>query len=175
MDIIGRAQELANQIKQQEGTEVLRAITDSIVVTGEGLSITYNEGTLLEQVGFKGADQSLQKAGIKVNLKRKGFEDKLVLFSDYSKKDIPLIKMLVQAHGWLELVRDGEARTVGDIAEMVGLQERYVGKHIKLALLAPDIQKAILNGTQPASLTLEILKAGGHEKDWGAQRLRLGF
>ena len=83
--------------------------------------------------------------------------------------------MLVQAHGWLKLVRDGKARTVGDIAEIVRLQERYIGKHIKLALLAPYIQETILNGTQPANLTLETLKAGGHEKDWSAQRRRLGF
>ena len=82
--------------------------------------------------------------------------------------------MLVQAHGWLDLVRNGQARTVGDIAGLMRLQESYIYKHLKLTLLAPDIQKAILEGTQPRSLSLEAIKAGDYTQDWKAQREKLG-
>ncbi|MEX0289747.1 MAG: hypothetical protein AB3N14_11610, partial [Flavobacteriaceae bacterium] len=108
-------------------------------------------------------------------LKRKGSETKLVIASSHTRKDLPLIKMLVRAHSWLELVRSGQARSARDVARITGLQERFIGKHIKLALLAPDIQRAILDGTQPAPLSLEALKLGDHLRRWEAQRHALNF
>ena len=44
-----------------------------------------------------------------------------------------------------------------------------------LAFLAPDIQSAILDGRQPANLTLEQLTSEDLPLDWAAQRRALGF
>jgi hypothetical protein len=41
--------------------------------------------------------------------------------------------------------------------------------------LAPDIQKAILEGRQPASLTIEQLMRGDLPLEWQEQRRALGF
>lgn len=45
----------------------------------------------------------------------------------------------------------------------------------QLAFLAPDIQTAILEGRQPAGLTLESLLDKTLPVAWSDQRARLGF
>ena len=46
---------------------------------------------------------------------------------------------------------------------------------LRLAFLAPDIQRAILNGHQPLHLNLETLKNKAIPLAWSQQRKLLGF
>ena len=46
----------------------------------------------------------------------------------------------------------------------------YLRRLMRLAFLAPDIQRAILDGRQPRSLNLEALMAMELPLDWSAQR-----
>ena len=46
---------------------------------------------------------------------------------------------------------------------------------LRLALLAPDIQQAILDGRQPQWLNLEALRKIDIPLAWSVQRERLGF
>lgn len=52
---------------------------------------------------------------------------------------------------------------------------QYGRRLIALALLAPDIQRDILAGRQPAHLTLAKLIATEMPIDWAEQRNQLGF
>lgn len=169
------AKALSEQIAKGKTVDLVQSVIVRITVTTVGLSIRYNQGALLNKIGVKKAGSSVQEISVQTNLKRRHSEDKLIIASGHTHKDLPLIKMLVQAHGWLDLVRGGKARTVADIAKRVGMQESYIYKHLKLALLAPDIQKSILDGTQPRSVTLDTLRAGDYTQDWNAQRCKLGF
>jgi hypothetical protein len=45
----------------------------------------------------------------------------------------------------------------GELAAAEEINASYVGRVLRLTLLAPDIVKAILDGTQPASLALGSL------------------
>ena len=49
-------------------------------------------------------------------------------------------------------------------------ETQYGRRLIALAFLAPDLQQAILEGTQPADLTLEHLLAKPLPANWSAQR-----
>lgn len=51
----------------------------------------------------------------------------------------------------------------------------YTRKAIPLALLAPDIQQAILDGEQPAGLSLQQILERGVPVAWPDQRARFGF
>ena len=51
----------------------------------------------------------------------------------------------------------------------------YERRLLRLGLLAPDIQQAILAGRQPRSLNLERLIHGDVPIAWSAQRVELGF
>ena len=72
--------------------------------------------------------------------------------------DPTLVKALARAWIWRRALERGSARSVMDLASQAGHTERYVTRLLRLAYLAPDIIDAILEGSQPLSLTLERLR-----------------
>jgi hypothetical protein len=51
----------------------------------------------------------------------------------------------------------------------------YLRRIVRLAFLAPDIQRAILEGRQPPGLTAQQLAQRGLPLAWADQREALGF
>ena len=52
---------------------------------------------------------------------------------------------------------NGTHATIKEIAAAEKINESYVGRVLRLTLLAPDIVEAILSGRQPADMTLAVL------------------
>ena len=71
--------------------------------------------------------------------------------------DNTLIKALARAHRWKKMLDDGRYGTVTELAAGEKLDRGYLGKILMLTLLAPDIVEAILDGRQPADMTLALL------------------
>lgn len=55
------------------------------------------------------------------------------------------------------MVENGTHANIAEIAAAEKINESYVGRTLRLTLLAPDIVKAILDGRQPVQLTLATL------------------
>jgi ParB-like chromosome segregation protein Spo0J len=91
------------------------------------------------------------------------------------RHDQRLVKALVQAHGLLEKVLAGEVSTLEDLAATVGTNRNDARALLRLALLAPDIQRAILSGHQPQGLSFKALTALDLPAAWSGQRQRLGL
>ncbi len=53
--------------------------------------------------------------------------------------------------------------------------KRQVWRDLKMAFLAPDIQLAILSGTQPKGLCVQDLLNTQFPMEWLNQRLAFGF
>lgn len=66
-----------------------------------------------------------------------------------------LVTAVVLAFGWKEDLMGGRVSTVKALAQREGLARSYVMRILRLSFLAPDLIEAILNGQQPAELTLE--------------------
>lgn len=81
-----------------------------------------------------------------------------------STKDPVLIGALQRAHAMIDL----DSRYLPVCKKSP--ESQYGRRLIALALLAPDLQRAILDGTQPADLTLDHLMAKPLPCDWAAQR-----
>jgi hypothetical protein len=62
---------------------------------------------------------------------------------------------LSRAFRWREMLENGTHATTIAAAEKIN--ESYVGRVLRLTLLAPDIIEAILGGRQPAEVTLAVL------------------
>ncbi len=71
--------------------------------------------------------------------------------------DNTMIKALARAFRWRKLLETGVYATVEEIAAAEKINASYVGRVLRLTLLAPDIVEAILDGRQPAHITLAIL------------------
>ena len=64
---------------------------------------------------------------------------------------------------------NGTRATIAEIAAAGKINESYVGRVLRLTLLAPDIVDAILGGRQPAEMTLAGLMqrfAVGWREQW---------
>jgi hypothetical protein len=71
--------------------------------------------------------------------------------------DNTLVKAMVRAHRWRDMLESGDYATVRDLANAEAINESYLGRVLRLTLLAPKIIEAILEGKQPATLELDDL------------------
>ena len=71
--------------------------------------------------------------------------------------DNTMVKALARAFRWQALLENGTYGCIEDIARGEQIGASFVSRIIRLALLAPNIVDAILEGKQPASLTLRDL------------------
>ncbi len=89
--------------------------------------------------------------------------------------DITLINALVRAHRWNRWLAKGKHDSVKEIAADEGIiSPSYASRILRLVLLAPDIQEAILNSTHPATVTLADFM-DPFPQVWDLQRKQYGF
>jgi hypothetical protein len=71
--------------------------------------------------------------------------------------DNAMVKAIARAFRWREMLENGTHATIAEIAATEKINETYVGRVLRLTLLAPEIVEAIINGRQPAKLQLDGL------------------
>jgi hypothetical protein len=74
-----------------------------------------------------------------------------------SRVDNTIVKAIVRAHRWRDMLESGRHATVRDLAKAEAINESYLGRILRLTLLSPTIVDAILEGRQPAHLELDDL------------------
>lgn len=68
-----------------------------------------------------------------------------------------MVKMLARAHRWKRLLEEGRYASLSEMAKAEKIDRGYLGKMLRLTLLAPDIVEAILDGRQPPHIGLPAL------------------
>jgi hypothetical protein len=74
-----------------------------------------------------------------------------------SRFDSTLVKAIVRAHRWRDMLESGDYATVRELAKAEVINESYLGRILRLTLLSPTLIEAILEGRQPATLELDDL------------------
>jgi hypothetical protein len=82
--------------------------------------------------------------------------------------DSALVKAIARAFRWREMLESGEYTTIREVAAAEKINETYVGRVLRLTLLAPDIIEAIVNGRAVANQRLDRLLCG-FPVEWRAQ------
>jgi len=88
-------------------------------------------------------------------------------------KDSPLIRALGLAHYWQRLLDDGRVQTIGDIAQLEGMDVTQVRRLFRLTLLAPGLLETNVARTELTSLNLEFVLRRSMPDDWRAQEVLL--
>ncbi|MBE7183859.1 MAG: hypothetical protein INR68_05590 [Methylobacterium mesophilicum] len=83
--------------------------------------------------------------------------------------DSTLVRALARAFRWQRMLDEGRFNTVSELAKAEKLDISYVAHTIRLALLAPDLVEAILDGRQPPTMQLQPLMRG-FPVEWERQR-----
>jgi len=68
--------------------------------------------------------------------------------------DNAMVKALARAFRWRKLLETGVHGTFAELAAAEKISESYVGRVLRLTLLAPEIVEAILAGRQSEGVTL---------------------
>ena len=71
--------------------------------------------------------------------------------------DTTMVKIIARGQRWHRLLSDGQYNTIEDLAAAEKISPSYVSRVTRLAFLAPGIIEAILEGKQPAHLTMKDL------------------
>lgn len=108
-----------------------------------------------------------------LSLQRRGTGSRVVIGARATQPDAALVQALGRANQWLRAIRAG--RDIRSLAHVAGLSEGCLRVHLQLAFLAPPIQAAILDGTQPAGLSVHRLTRPEMRADWAAQHARAGL
>ena len=83
-----------------------------------------------------------------------------------SRHDITLIKAVARAFRWLRMLETGRFATITELAAAEKINASYVARILRLALLAPEVVEAILDGRQPEGMNLPGVLAGV-PVEWG--------
>ena len=115
---------------------------------------------------------------VPISIRRRGGR-KLVLAPDGAEVtatpvtrhvDNAMVKAIARAFRWRDMLEGGEYATIREIAAAEKINDSYVGRVLRLTLLAPDIVEAIVNGRQPAEVQLDSLMKPFAVR-WEEQRL----
>jgi hypothetical protein len=92
----------------------------------------------------------LQRGGRKQILSPAG----AALWSPAPRVDNALVKAVVRAHRWRQMIESGKYASSAELAKAEKVNDSYLSRILRLTLLAPDIIEAILTGRQPRTLQL---------------------
>jgi hypothetical protein len=117
---------------------------------------------------------------VPISIRRRGGR-KLVLAPDGAEVtaapvtrhvDNAMVKAIARAFRWRDMLENGEYATIREIASAEKINESYVGRVLRLTLLAPDIVEAVLAGRQPIGLQLDGLMRP-FSVEWSEQRQKI--
>ena len=116
---------------------------------------------------------------VPVRITKRGIEQKLIIGDGVMAtiaRDEPLVKAVARAYSWFEDIRMRRVSDLSELAVREQLTRSYVQAHLPLAFLAPSIVGAILEGRQPADLSLkQLMYRTDLAASWNSQRQQLGF
>src|SRR3981189_3417402 len=78
-------------------------------------------------------------------------------WSPAPRVDSALVKAVVRAHRWRQMLESGEYASSAELAKTEKVNDSDVSRILRLTLIAPDIIEAILAGRQPCTLQLDDL------------------
>lgn len=73
------------------------------------------------------------------------------------KPDNTLVKALARAFRWKGMLESGEFASISELAEKEGIAFTYMARLMRLSLLSPELVDAVMDGRQPANITLANL------------------
>ncbi|WP_225008827.1 hypothetical protein [Novosphingobium percolationis] len=89
---------------------------------------------------------------------------------DIGGVDAHVLKAIAKAWGWRRKLESGAAATIQDITDAEGISDRYVGRLLRLAYLAPAVPDRLLIASVPPAVAIRDLAMAAklpweHQKD----------
>jgi site-specific DNA recombinase len=91
----------------------------------------------------------------------------------FNQPDPSLLKAIVRANAWLDLIMNGKVASIQELARQVGMESIQARRILKLAFLQPAFVSAVMEGRLPRKITLSELLNNELPNAWAAQQQML--
>lgn len=166
--ITPKAGSLFHAETQRDRAAWLRDLLEGAVVKADGVEIILTDQGVRALSGP--ADGAAARFEVPVQLKHGAGGTSIVALEGAApqapKVDRALVRAVVRANRWRELLEAGEARTAYDLARREQCRVSYVQRHLPLAFLAPELVEQIIDGRQPAWCVLFELVENPRAHSW---------
>ena len=78
-------------------------------------------------------------------------------------QDPHILKALGRAWAWRRRLEGGEVATVGDLAKLEGVTDRFISRTMRLAYLSPEVIRLLLIERQPTAVSWNGLVGATYE------------
>lgn len=142
----------------------------SIIIAAERVDVRFLPGSLIAALGGEtkcppgGSEvpQSLEThyivLSVRASLKRAGIGKRMIIAgSTAAKVDPSLVKLLIRAFDLRDKVLAGHGASLEQLASRENINSSYATRLLRLAFLAPNIVRDILDGSHPPTLTARRL------------------
>jgi site-specific DNA recombinase len=170
-------EELAATVRAHEHATT-RALISRVEVSPHELRIELSGAALGMRLGNGADDAGSVVLTSRVKLSRSGLALRLVHTNGRpatpSKVDTGLVALLQRARIWWDRLAQGNI-DIAAIAREEQVNDSWVSRVVRLNFLAPVIVEAILNGTQPVSVTAASLRSTDIPDAWDEQLAYFGM
>jgi DNA invertase Pin-like site-specific DNA recombinase len=92
-----------------------------------------------------------------------------------AQKNQNLIQAVVYATKGFRTLQSGQYHSISELAKHMGCDRSYMSKILKCVFLSPKIKEAILDGFQPANMTVQKLIKISEHAAWDVQERKFGI
>ena len=169
------ADEIKNGTPYQQKTQV-QTLIKRITLFESKIKLILNYHTLWKTAGD---EEKLVELEFPAQLKRPDKHTKTIIPSGkqiIQRPNHKIIKLITDAQKWSNDLKSGKFQSVAEIAEKNNIDKSILARCSRLAYLAPDIVDAIIEGRQPSTLTVTMLRRlKDLPVEWEEQRKLLGI
>jgi DNA invertase Pin-like site-specific DNA recombinase len=176
--------ELLKALRERPPVDVatMHKLVEKVIIHADQLEVQVSWRTLQRHLGVGTIADAPPEPHVSLNvstrLKQQGTEIRVVLpptnAHGRGETDGALVRAVARAHDWLGLIISGRIPNARALAKSSGFDERYIGRILPLAFLAPDMTERILDSSSSETIALSECP-GDLPLDWQQQRAMLSF
>ncbi len=167
------AERLAEHVRARD-YHIIRTLVSAVRATAREVRIELDRGAVGDALKLKAGEEHHGPLSLvaKVRLTRTGRAIRLVhdngKAASAGTPDRGLITLIVTARRWWERLSSGDI-DIATLSQEEGVNDSWMSRLIRINFLSPRIVEAILNGTQPVTLTARWLRRNDLPLDWDQQ------
>ena len=162
--IVDQAKALADNLKDHHTAhQISSEVIDKVIIHQDALELHLQRKGLAKLLGTETeSEDPVHAIASPCKLARRGQDLKFILplredRNTFSRQDPALMQAVAKAHLWWESIKDGDVKSLSEIAKREGIDKAQVTRWLRLAFLSPTLVRQIRAGAHPTSLTIEAL------------------
>lgn len=148
---------------RHEAHRITSAVIAKVIIDQDQLELHLQRQQLAGLLGTETeSEDPIHVIASPCKLARRGQDLKFILpllddSNTFSRQDPALIRAVAKAHLWWEWIKNGEVKSLTEIAKRECIDKAQVTRWLRLAFLSPTLIRQIQTGAHPTSLTIESL------------------